>query len=86
MSFYTVLHYILNEIGGTCSTHGWDEKQKVKIKDIPVTGRGGLQICKTSMISRFLDNKLIDGGQVISLMRRPPFTLREFPGIHLLET
>jgi hypothetical protein len=30
----------------------------------------------------FLDSRLIDGGKVVSVMRRPPFTLRNIPGTH----
>jgi hypothetical protein len=30
----------------------------------------------------FLDNRLTDGGEVVSLMRRPPFTPRKIPGTH----
>jgi hypothetical protein len=32
--------------------------------------------------SRFLDNRLTDSGEVVSLMSRPPFTPRKIPGIH----
>jgi hypothetical protein len=37
-------------------------------KAIPVTG------CETSRLPHFLDNRLIDGGKVVSLTRRPLFT------------
>jgi hypothetical protein len=30
----------------------------------------------------FLDNRFTDGGEVVSLMRRPPFTPRKIPGTH----
>jgi hypothetical protein len=30
-----------------------------------------------SRLSHFLDNRLTDGGEVVSLMRRPPFTPRK---------
>jgi hypothetical protein len=43
-------------------------------KAIPVTGRGGPYGCETSRIPHFLDNRLTDGGKVVSLRRRPPFT------------
>jgi hypothetical protein len=29
-----------------------------------------------------LDNRLKDGGEVVSLMRRPPFNPRKIPGAH----
>jgi hypothetical protein len=34
-------------------------------------GRGGLQGCETSRLSHFLDNRLRDGVEVVSLTRRP---------------
>jgi hypothetical protein len=36
--------------------------------------------CETSRLPHFLDNRLTDGGEVVSLTRRPPFTLRKIPG------
>jgi hypothetical protein len=41
---------------------------------MPVTGRGGAQGCETSRLPHFLDSRLTDGGEVVSLTRRPPFT------------
>jgi hypothetical protein len=41
---------------------------------IPVTGREGPYGCEMSRLPHFLDNWLMDGGEVVSLMRRPPFT------------
>jgi hypothetical protein len=41
--------------------------------------------CETSKIPYFLDNRFTDGGEVVSLTRRPRFNLRETPGIYLLE-
>jgi hypothetical protein len=46
-------------------------------KVIPVTGREGPYGCETSRLQRFLDNRLIDGGEVVSLTRWLPFTLHE---------
>jgi hypothetical protein len=43
-----------------------------KGKDIPVTDRGGSYGCETSRLPRFLHNQLSDGGEVVSLMHRPP--------------
>jgi hypothetical protein len=40
-------------------------------KVIPVTDRGGPYVCKTSRLPHFLDNRLTDGGDVLSLTRRP---------------
>jgi hypothetical protein len=33
-------------------------------------------------LPHFLDNRLKDGGEVVSLTRRPPFTPSKFPGTH----
>jgi hypothetical protein len=38
-----------------------------------------------SILPRFLDNRLTDGGEVVSLTRRPPFTPRKIRGTHVLE-
>jgi hypothetical protein len=46
-------------------------------KAIPVTGRGGRYGCEKLRLSNFLDNRLTDGGEAVSLMRRPPFTPQE---------
>jgi hypothetical protein len=46
-------------------------KGKKKVKSIPVTGREGPYGCEN------LDNRLTDGGKVVSLMRRSPFTPQE---------
>jgi hypothetical protein len=38
-----------------------------------------------SRFPHFLDNRLTDGGEVVTLTRRPPFTTRKIPGTVLLE-
>jgi hypothetical protein len=40
-------------------------------KTIPVTGRGGLYVCETSRLPHFLDNRLTDGGEVVSRTHLP---------------
>jgi hypothetical protein len=40
-------------------------------KAIPVTGREGHEGCVTLRLPHFLDNRLADGGEVVSLTRRP---------------
>jgi hypothetical protein len=55
----------------------------VKDTAIPVTGTGGQFGCETSRLPHFLDNRLTDGGEVVSLTRRPPFTPRKIPGTQL---
>jgi hypothetical protein len=49
----------------------------IKVKAIDVTGRGGPQGCETSKLPHLLDNRLTDGGEVVSVTRLPPFTLRK---------
>jgi hypothetical protein len=43
-------------------------------KTIPVTGHGRPQGFETPKLRYFLDNQLTDGGEVVSLTLRPPFT------------
>jgi hypothetical protein len=54
----------------------------VKVKAIPVTGRGGPEGCETSRFPYFPDSRLRDGGEVVSLARRPFFIPRKIPGTH----
>jgi hypothetical protein len=49
---------------------------------VSVTGREGPEGCETSRLPHFLDSRLTDGGEVVSLTRRPPFTARKIPGTH----
>jgi hypothetical protein len=37
---------------------------------------------ETSRLPHFLDNRLTDGGDAVSLMRRSPFVPRKIPGTH----
>jgi hypothetical protein len=50
-------------------------------KAVPVTGRGGPYGREKSRLSHFLESRLIDGGEVVSLKRRSPLTPRKIPGI-----
>jgi hypothetical protein len=50
-------------------------------KAIPVTGRGGPG-CETSRFPHFLDNRITDGGEVVSPTSQPPFAPRKIPGTH----
>jgi hypothetical protein len=47
-----------------------------KRKAIPVTGR------ETSRVPHFIDSRLTDGGEVVSLTRRPFFTPKKISGAH----
>jgi hypothetical protein len=49
------------------------EKAVQKGKALPVTGRGGYG-CATLRLPHFLQNRLTDGDEVVSLTRRPLFT------------
>jgi hypothetical protein len=44
----------------------------------PVTGRGGPQVCETSKLPNFLDNRLTVGGEVVSFTRQPSFNPGRF--------
>jgi hypothetical protein len=50
---------------------------KKKGQITPVTGCGGPLNCDASRLPRFLDNRLTDGGEVVSLASRPRFTPQE---------
>jgi hypothetical protein len=64
MSFYTP------DEGGAYSS-----PQKGKF--VPVTGRGGPYGYETSRLSHFLDSRLTDGGELVSLTHRSPLYLQE---------
>jgi hypothetical protein len=51
---------------------------KVKGKAVHVAGREGPQGCERSRLIHLSENRLTDGGEVVSLMRRPPFTHLEY--------
>jgi hypothetical protein len=53
------------------------EKVK-KGKATPVTDRDGPWGCERLRHPHFLDNRLTDGGEVVSLTRRPRFTPQEY--------
>jgi hypothetical protein len=50
---------------------------KIYIETVPVIGCGCLQVCETSRLPHFLDNRLTDSGEDFSLTRRPPFIPQE---------
>jgi hypothetical protein len=47
-----------------------------------VTDRGGPWGCETSRLPHVLDSQLTDGGEVVSLTRRPLVNPRKIPGTH----
>jgi hypothetical protein len=53
-------------------------KSKKKSKAIPVTRRGGLSFCEMLRIPHCQDNRLIDGGDVVSLTHRPLSTNHKY--------
>jgi hypothetical protein len=62
---------VLNYLSITSLSHFWGEYMYKRGKAIPVTGRGGPQGCETSMLPHFLDSRLTDGGEIVSLTRWP---------------
>jgi hypothetical protein len=57
-------------VEGSCE-HGIEP---LKPEAAPVTGRGGLQSCEVLRIPYCLDNRLTDGGKVVSPMHRQSYT------------
>jgi hypothetical protein len=53
---------------------------------IPGIGRGGPQGCETSRLPHFLDSRLTDGGDIVSLTRQPPFTPRKILSTHFVNS
>jgi hypothetical protein len=45
---------------------------------LSVTDRGGQYDCETTRLPHFPDNWFTDGGKVVNLTRRPPFTPERF--------
>jgi hypothetical protein len=56
---------------------------KQKGKAIPLRGRRGPLVCKTSRLPYFLDNRFADGGEGFSLMRRLHFTPKKISDTHV---
>jgi hypothetical protein len=54
-------------------------------KVIPVTDRRGPYGCKMSRLPHHLHNRLTNGGEALSFMRRPPFTLRKIADTHFCQ-
>jgi hypothetical protein len=52
-------------------------RKATKGKVIPVPGHGGPQACERLRLPHLLDNRLTDGGKVVSLRRRPLCTPQE---------
>jgi hypothetical protein len=51
-------------------------------KAIPVTGRGDPYVYETSRLPHFLDNRLTDDGEIVTLKQRSLFTPRKIPGTY----
>jgi hypothetical protein len=54
----------------------------IKVKLSLLTGREGPYGCEMLRLPHFLNSRLKDGGEVVSLTRRPPFTPEMIPGTH----
>jgi hypothetical protein len=72
----TTCRSFIGEVVGS----NFDRTKVKKGKAIPVTGRGGPYSCETSRLSHFLDNRLTNVGEVVSLTR--PLHPRKVPGTH----
>jgi hypothetical protein len=53
---------------------------------ISVTGPVDPYCCETSRLSHFVYSRHTDGGEIVSLTLRPPFTPKKIAGTDLLET
>jgi hypothetical protein len=73
----TVLHRVSTWPTQVCHDYVHLPKKHVKCEDIPVTGREGPYDWETSRIPHFVDNRLTDGGEVVSPTRLTPFTPQE---------
>jgi hypothetical protein len=60
--------------------HAFLESKITWCPAIPVRGRGGPQGCETLRLPHFRDNRLTDGGKVVSVTHLPPF--RKISSIH----
>jgi hypothetical protein len=49
---------------------------------MPVTGRGAPSVCEMPSLPHFVDNRLRDGGEAVSLTRRPSLTPQKILGTH----
>jgi hypothetical protein len=64
-------------IGALCYHNFAQYYLKFVAKAVPVTGRGGPYVCEISRLPHLLQNRLIDGGEVLSLTRQPRVTTQE---------
>jgi hypothetical protein len=48
-------------------------KLHIEVRLVRVTGRESLQVCETFEVPHFLDNRLTDGGEVVSLTHQPSY-------------
>jgi hypothetical protein len=64
-------------LAGQRQSHVKEIGKGKKGKAIPVAGRGGPQGSERPRLSHFLDNRLTDGGEVVSLTRHPHFIPQE---------
>jgi hypothetical protein len=55
----------------------WKQDKMEKSQAVPVTVRRYPQSCETWILPYYLENRLADGGEVISLTRRLAFTALE---------
>jgi hypothetical protein len=73
---YVDIHFSLKDI---FSKYIIFVHKKVKVK---ASRYQAVEDCETLRLSHFPDSRLTDGGEVVSLKRRPPFTPRKIPGTH----
>jgi hypothetical protein len=64
----------------------WYSQAMIKGKRVLVTGRGGPQSCERSRLLYFLENRLTDGSEVVSLTRRSPLIPKKILGTHFSQS
>jgi hypothetical protein len=68
---------VLTEEQGQLKLYPHEGEGEGEVKAIRVRGRGAPLGCETSRLPHFLDNRLQDGDNVVSLTRRPSSTPQE---------
>jgi hypothetical protein len=71
-----VVHIPTNVSSSGSSRSSSSSSSKGKVKDIPVTGRGGPYGCERLRLPHYLDKRLTDGGKVVSPTRRVLISVR----------
>jgi hypothetical protein len=75
--FYRQCEFYVPPLSVSSALTSYVKVSKLKSKAVPITGPGGLQGCEILRIPHCLDNRLTDGGKVVSPTHRLHFTLHK---------